>query len=199
MATLCSSNWQIGKLANWQIGNLATWLIGSGSALLLLRSADAAKEKQYWLSTRPGRAPRCQYLTTRQHSTNHIRLKVKVSQERMWKCVYRLKMIWLDDINTWRLINILRVSYSIILSSKSSHDHHCYDHWSDQPIWTMMFMRLTCVFLFRPDPSWMIMIDFWNLSIKYIYETLPKALRTQVLTASTSSFDLVGSVVCLVE
>ena len=54
----------------------------------------------------------------------------KVSQERMWKCVHRLKMTWLDDINTLRLINILRASLSVILSSKSSHDHHRYD----QPI-----------------------------------------------------------------
>ena len=44
-------------------------------------------------------------------------------------------MIWLDDINTLRLSNILRVSHSVILSSKSSHDHHRYD----QPIWTEMF------------------------------------------------------------
>ena len=41
------ADWQIDKLADWQIGELANWLIGSGSALLLLRTADAAKEKQY--------------------------------------------------------------------------------------------------------------------------------------------------------
>ena len=44
-------------------------------------------------------------------------------------------MIWLDDINTLRLSNILRVSHSVILSSKSSHGHHRYD----QPIWIEMF------------------------------------------------------------